>query len=264
MPSTSSSAGGEISGRVAAPRGGAARLLALSLLIWVAAGVVLVGLDRYGRDSRRMGSAIPLGTAGVPTVRVEQPVDAYRLWRSRGFHGRTVLYVAANWERIDPKALNREEDPRRHYPLDAYRLPDETERSFLDNRTFLFISALKGISRRFIAVVSPEAYQEAVQKSATAKNIRNADGVLYTTYNGLPRWFTTPEHLFSPGEPVLLYVGASVFRSIAPSELLARLKGAGVATDAAVLCAEAENPQVGAGERGALAEFARLLERGGP
>ncbi|MBJ6725712.1 hypothetical protein [Geomesophilobacter sediminis] len=239
-----------------------ARLVGLGLLICLVAAGVCVGLDRYGASCRKSGVAAAAGVAPASVVRLATPEAAYRFWRERGYHGRTVLYVASGWERIDPNQFGQD-DPRRNYPLSVYRTADHVEKNFLDRRTFLYVAALQGVARRVIAVLGPAAFQEAREQAKNAKNVRLGDGTIYLTYQGFPRWFVTGERLFAPGEPVLLYVAASAFKESTPAELVARLKRAGVKTDAAVLCDDTGNPEVTAGERGALDEFARLLERGG-
>jgi len=238
------------------------RLIVVSAAIWVLAGAVCIGLDRYGKSARHLGTVQTVGVSGIEPVLVDTPENAYRFWREKGFHGRTILYVASGWERIDPDEFSIE-DPRRAYPLKVYRQADQIEENFLDARTFLYVAAMQGIARRVIAVVSPAAFDEAKVLARRAKNARITADAVFVTYHGFPRWFTTLAQLPSPDEPVLLFVGASAFRDHGPDEVLAMLRKKGVRTDAAILCAMPGDGAVTDKERRDLADFARLLARGG-
>jgi hypothetical protein len=238
------------------------RLVVLSVLICTGALLICLASDRYGKGARRFETVEAVGASPCRAVVVDTPTAAFRFWRERGFHGRTILYVGSDWARIDPDEFYTD-DPRRHYPLEVYRLADRMEQEFLDDRTFLFVAAEQGVARRVVAVVSPAAFGQARENARRAKNARVTTDSVYVTYHGFPRWFTTAATLPPPDEPVLLYVAASAFRDSRPEEVLATLRRKGVRTDAALLCTMMGDATVTDDERRDVAEFARLLEKGG-
>jgi len=230
-------------------------LLALAL-------AVCVGLDRFGRSARRFGAVRAVGRDPIRPTLVALPEDAYRFWKRQGFHGRTILCLADSWDRLNLKEYAEEDDARRSYPLKVYRFADHFEEKFLDSRNFLYVAALQGIARKIVAVLSPAAFDLARDHAHHAKNARVDAQEVYETHEGFPRWFTTLGGLTPPGEPVLIYVSASMFRSARPEELLAALSRRGVRSDAVLLCSLAGDRTVSDTERRALGDFARLLERG--
>lgn len=225
---------------------------------------VAFGLDAHGRRARVGGAAGSPGAPEAGTVLVKTPLDAYRIWKERGYRGRIVLYVGERWARIDPNEYNIP-PVYRPYPLPLYNLPREREREFLNDDNFLFMAALNGIARRVDAVLAPSGFAEIDAQARKARNVSFGDGRIFLTHNGFPRMFATVATVRSPGEPVLLYVGASYFREGNAPSLVQALNGIGLRTDLVILCAEENDPSLPPAARLELLRFADLagLERGG-
>lgn len=238
------------------------QLYLISLVLVAAALLLAFGLDHLGKGARGFGTPRAIGREPVSALVVARPVDAYRAWRAQGFKGRTVVYLADAWDRLDPNRF-REALSQPGYPLALYRIADRIERSELDDSTFLYVASLKGVARRIVAVLSPEQFAEARQAALHAKNASVGDELVYLTHQGFPRWFAPLPQLPRQEEPVLLYVAASTFKSSSPLQLIEALRRAEFRSDFVLLCSEQGREGVGEPERRALREFAALLERGG-
>ena len=245
--------------------GGSTRnhLILLSAAMVIFAVAVAWGLDAYGRRARTYGAAGPLGSLEASAVFIGTPRDAYRLWKERGYKGRVILYVGERWARLDPNEYNIP-PLYRPYPLPLYNLPMERERGFLDDGNFLFMAALNGIARRVDAVLTPAGFAEIDIQARQARNASFGDGRTLLTHNGFPRVFSTVTTVRSPGEPVLLYVGASYFRVRNAAHLLQALNYIGLRADLVILCAEENDASLPSTARMELLRFAELagLKRG--
>lgn len=235
----------------------------LSATIVLLAVVVAWGLDAYGRRTRTYGADGPLGTPGASAVLIGTPMDAYRLWKERGYRGRVILYVGERWAKLDPNEYNIP-PLYRPYPLPLYNLPREREREFLNDGNFLFMAALNGIARRVDAVLTPAGFAEIDIQARQARNATFDDGRTLLTHNGFPRVFSTAATVRSPGEPVLLYVGASYFRAGDAARLVQALNGIGLRADLVILCEEENDASLPSAARMELLRFAELagLKRG--
>ena len=238
------------------------RLYLLCLSIATLLQASCYGLDRYGRESRRLGQPRLVGAEGVTPLLVATPQEAYGAWRRGGYRGRTILFIADGWDRLDPSRFS-EPEPHLAYPIKTYRIADRIESHFLEARTFLYLASLQGVARRIVAVLSPEDFARERELALRAKNARVDEDTVYLTHQGFPRWFASLAGLPPQDEPVLLYVAASAFRSYRPGQLLGALRAKGIRSDAAVLCTLAGEPGVTERERLDLHEFAGLLQRGG-
>lgn len=246
----------------ASPAERPARLYLISLVLAAAALFLALGLDRLGKGARSFGTPRAIGREPVRALSIARPQEAYRAWREQGFKGRTVVYLADAWDRLDPNRF-REALSQPGYPLALYRIADRIERSDLDDTTFLYVASLKGVARRIVAVLSPEKFVEARQAALHARNASVGPELIYLTHQGFPRWFAPLPQLPRQEEPVLLYVAASTFKSSSPLQLIEALRRAEFRSDAVLLCSEQGRDGVGEPERRALREFAALLERGG-
>jgi len=235
----------------------------LSATIVLLAVVVAWGLDAHGRRARTYGAAGPLGSSEARAAFIGTPRDAYRLWKERGYRGRVILYVGERWARLDPNEYNIP-PLYRPYPLPLYNLPREREREFLNNGNFLFMAALNGIARRVDAVLTPAGFAEIDIQARQARNASFDDGRTLLTHNGFPRAFSTVATVHFPGEPVLLYVGASYFRVGDAARLVQALNGIGLRADLVILCAEENDASLPSAARMELLRFAELagLKRG--
>ena len=231
-------------------------LLVPSAIVLSLAVTVLV-LDRYGHNSRTFRSSGAIDAAQVEKRIVGTPGEAYACWKSRGLRGREAVFVADAWDRLDI-----DESPSipmsRPYPLKPYDIARSFERNTVTQANLLFIASLNGIVRSVVAVLSPAAYAE---RSAGVQGFRGkgpSGGMVFQPHQGFPRWFTTPTGFRGSREPVLLYVGASIFKSTGPDELFRKLKDTGLQSDCVLLCLMDGDPGVTAREREKLVEFARL------
>ncbi|KAF0220986.1 MAG: hypothetical protein FD174_699 [Geobacteraceae bacterium] len=233
-------------------------LIAVSVAIVVAAILVVVLLDRYGRNARTYGAVGAIDSPQVVRMVVESPLDAYAFWKQQGFKGRTILLIADAWERLG--IVNQADIPSaRPYPLRLYHIPTTFEREKLSPANFLYVAALNGITRRVVAILSQPGYDDMAAMAQRATEARIGAGELYLPHQGFPRWFTTLARFRGEKEPVLLYVNASYFRTVEPEDLYRQLKASGVATDAVILCRGGEDNRLTNLERAKLERFARLI-----
>lgn len=232
----------------------AAILLLALLSCWV--------LDSYGRSVRVFGRAGRLNDPAVAKVVVASPQDACLYWKERGYRGRQVVFVGDRWARFDPSQYN-EAPLYRGYPLKLYNLAEKQTREDLDAENFLYIAELNGITREITAILSPGGFAELAAAARTARNVRFGPHGIFLTHQGFPRTFTTAAKFRAGPEPVLLYVGATAFRELEPTELYRRLLQSGLTTDCIVLCLMEGDPAVSPAERTKLARFAQLLGAGG-
>jgi hypothetical protein len=224
-------------------------------VIAVAAIGSLIALDTYGKSNRVYPGAGRLDAREVEKIMVEIPAEAYSAWKSRGFKGRTVLFVSDKWERLDGTV---EPPVSRPYPLNVYRLPELWERAELTSANFLYVASLNRIIRRIVAILPQKEYDQVAERARIAKDFRIGSGEVYFPYQGFPRWFTTGAGFKGEKEPVLLYVSAAYFKNADPEELFRQLTGAGVAADCVILCTASGDAGVTERERNRLIRFARL------
>ena len=232
-------------------------ILSLALVFCAAGSLIL--LDSYGRNARIYGATGGIDTTGVEKRLVESPLEAYRFWRSRGFRGRTILFVADKWERLDRDDVLVDPPPSRTYPLKLFKIADHMERDRLNERNFLFVAAVNGITRRIVAILSPRGFYEMKEMVQTARNSRIASGEIYMTHQGFSRWYTTADAFKGEQEPVLLYVDASYFRDTEPEEFFRHLTAAKLRTDSVILCRGRKSDRITDRESDRLVRFARLL-----
>jgi len=208
--------------------------------------------------TRHAGPAGSIGKAPVVTYLVETPTDAYALWKEAGYRGRTVVFVSGSWPSFVP-GERIPEQMYRAYPLELFNTAQVFERDSLDRLSFLYVAALNGIARSIVAVLPEEEFARQRQAALKAKDRRITDGEVYFPREGYPRRFSTAARLRAPGEPVLLYVGASYFSSGTAEELYRQLGAAGLRSDCVVLCAETENRELGPRVAAELNHLARML-----
>jgi len=228
------------------------------LIIAVLAVAALLGVDRFGRESRVLGL---YGTIQEPQgIRkiVDQPVDAYRIWKEAGFRGRTLVFVSGNWETFDPGALV---PPRmfRAYPLQLFNTAKFFEDEQLNGTTFLYVASLSKVVRRIVAVLPEAEVARMKQMVGKVKDSRANDKGVYLSRQGFPRWFTTAANVASVKEPALLFVGASYFKSVGPEELYRQLRSSGLRSDCVILCKETGKAGVTPEEVAKLVQFAQLI-----
>jgi hypothetical protein len=219
----------------------------------------LFGLDAYGKASRSAGYAGALNDPRVARYLVDTPEEAYRIWKQRRVHGRSLLFVAGRWVRLPVEEIVDNPPLSRPYPLTLYRIPEVQEEQRLNARTFLYLAALNGIARRIVAILDESGYAEMREVAGAAKNSRLGAREVYLTHEGFPRFFTTAGGFRASEEPVLFYLDASYFQTGDPDELYRRLTAGGIKSDCVVLCANRGDGTVGERGRQGLARFARLI-----
>lgn len=232
-------------------------------LLW-SAGVLLAALTSlallgsFGPGCRVIGPVGAVDSTGIEKRLVPTSVEAYQYWKKRGFKGRTVLFVAQNWVRLDPNEVQMEPPMSRPYPLELYKIADLLERRRLNERNFLFVAASNGIARRIVALLPEKEFAELKEAALTSKTSKVSATEVYQTHQGFPRWYTTGAGFRGEREPVLLYVSASYFREAEPEVLFQQLVAAHLTCDSIVLSRGAD-PAGSPREQERLDRFARLV-----
>jgi hypothetical protein len=236
----------------------ARRSMITCLIIVLLAAAALAGVDGWGRRARVLGATGSLQRGAIVRKLVNEPNEAYQIWKGSGYRGRTVIFVADRWESFDPGELLPQQ-MFRAYPLELYNTARLLEEEHLNGITFLYVASMNRIIRRIVAVV-PESEVERMRKLApSVKDSQAGSKGVFLSRQGFPRWYTTGANFTGTGEPALLYVGASYFRNAQPEELYGQLSRAGLQTDCVILCREAGKSGVTAKESAKLDSFARLL-----
>ncbi len=234
------------------------RSLITCFAVILLATAILFGLDRVGHTSRVSGITGTIVAREIDKKQVDNPPEAYRVWKQAGYRGRTLVFVADRWESFDPGEIIPTQ-MYRAYPLPLYNTARRYEEEYLNGVTFLYAASLNKIIRNIVAIV-PE--QEVARMTEAARKVKNsridARGVSITR-QGFPRRFTTGAAFDGAGESVLVYIGASYFRYAEPEELFRQLSSAGLLTDCIVLCNEAGKDTVTAKEVAKLNRFAGLI-----
>ena len=220
--------------------------------------VALVAIDRFGKNSRVIGSTGIIHAQNVYRKQVDNPKDAYRIWREAGYRGRTVIFIADRWESFDPGELIPAQ-MFRAYPLQLYNTAKRLEDDYLNGTTFLYVASMNKICRRIVAIL-PESEVDRIGKMASkSKDYKVSNKGVYVSRQGFPRWYTTGDKFAGVDEPALLYVGASYFKHAEPEELSRQLRAAGLKTDCVILCNEEGKDSVTPKEVAKLNKFAQLI-----
>lgn len=228
------------------------------LLILIAAGV-LSAIDNYGKNSRIYSGAVGgIGNHQVATYIVETSQEAYDVWKRLGVRGRTLLFIADRWRKLDVNELFPPIPMTRKYPLILNNIPETMEQRGVTSSNFLYIAALNGIARRVVAVLPKRGFDEMAEMARGAKNSKISSDTIYLTHQGFPRWFTTEEHLIQESEPVLLYIEASYFREEEPEKLFDKLVKSRITLDSLVLCTGSDDSSVTGRETEKMQRFAKL------
>jgi hypothetical protein len=225
------------------------------LLLTVAA---IAGVDTFGKDSRVFGSIGPIQSRKVLKRLVDSPTDAYRVWKDSGYRGRTVVYVTGRWESFDPDKLI---SPQmfRAYPLPTFNVAHLLEDTALSDVTFLYIASLNKICRKIVAMLPESEVVRLGGLSRGSKDARVSDKGVFVSRQGFPRFFVDGAHFGGVREPVLLYIGASYFRTEEPETLYRQLNNSGLQVDCLILCKETGRDIVTAKELAKLDSFAKLI-----
>lgn len=234
------------------------RSMMTALIVLLLSAGALFAVDRFGTGSRTAGRSGALAEPGGVRRTVEDPTEAYRLWKQMGYRGRHLVFVADRWESFDPGELIPER-MYRAYPLQLYNTARLLEEQSLNGVTFLYVASMNGIVRKISAVVPEAELARMREQVPRVKDSRAEAAGVFLSRQGFPRWYTTGERFRADREPALVYVGASYFRSVQPEELLRQLTRAGLRTDCLVLCRETGREGVAAAQRERLERFARLV-----
>jgi hypothetical protein len=218
----------------------------------------LASLDRFGKSSRIVGQTGTIQTEQIVKKMVDDPKEAYRIWRNGGFQGRTILYVADRWESFDPGELIPAQ-MFRAYPLQLYNTAKLLEDEHLSGVTLLYVASMNKIIRRIVAIMPEAEVGRLAVAARTAKDYRVSEKEVFVSRQAFPRWYSTGANFGGIAEPVLLYVGASYFKHADPEELYRQLVTAGLQTDCVILCNEKGKDTVSATEIAKLNVFARLI-----
>jgi hypothetical protein len=230
-----------------------------SAAIFLVAVATFAALDYYGHRVRVYGTVGLIDSPQVAKMIVTTPHEAYLAWKQRGFRGRTVVFVAAKWEKLDVSDFGDTPLAARAYPLNLYKVAAYEEQRGVTSANFLYVAALNGIARRIIAILHQSGFDERLKVARSAKEKKISEYEIYLPHQGLPRWFTTGAHFRGAQEPALLYVSASYFRTVEPEELYRWLKASGLMTDSIILCKEEEDSGITGAELDRLYQFSRLI-----
>ena len=236
-----------------------AKNLTIAAVTVLLALATLFSLERYGRGNRSFGSVGGLTDSRVPKFLVATPQDAYRIWKSAGASGRSVLFVSGRWEELEASETEVDPPMSRPYPLRLYRIARVLEQEHLSAANFLHVAGLNGIARRIVALLPERGYAEMRQAAGASKNGRITGDQVYLPRQGFPRWFTSAARFRGEDEPVLLYVSAAYFKEASPEELFRHLTSQGVRTDCIILCRGAGSADPAGPEQAGLNRFAALL-----
>lgn len=229
-----------------------------AMIITLLATLVMIGIDRFGRNSRVFGPTGAIQAQSIVKKRVDDPRQAYRIWKDAGYRGRTIVFVSDRWESFDPEELLPAQ-MYRAYPLPLYNTSRLFEDDHLNGVTFLYVASLNRIVRKIVAIVPEGEVGRMKEAARRVKNSRVSGKGVYITRLGFPRWFTTGAKFDGTGEPALVYIGASYFRHAEPEELYRQLASSGLQTDCILLCNEIGKDTITPTEVAKLNRFARLI-----
>ena len=220
--------------------------------------IALLGLNRYGTGSRVIGPVGTLQSSNSVKKQVEEPKEAYRIWREAGYRGRTIVFVADRWESFDPGELIPAQ-MFRAYPLQLYNTAKLMEDEYLNGTTFLYVASLNKVIRKIVAIMPDAEVKRLGAMARKTKDFNVSEKGVYVARQGFPRWYTTGANFVDVGEPVLLYVGASYFKNAEPEDLFRHLTISGLKADCVILCNEKGKDTVTPREVARLNTFARLV-----
>jgi hypothetical protein len=234
------------------------RSITTCLIIIFLTATALVWLDRFGKSSRVVGQTGAIEAQQIVKKMVDDPKEAYRIWRNAGYQGRTILYIADRWESFDPGELIPAQ-MFRAYPLQLYNTAKLLEDEHLSGVTLLYVASMNKIIRRIVAIMPESEVGRLAVAARKSKDHRVSDKEVFVSRQAFPRWYSTGANFSGVAEPVLLYVGASYFKYAEPEDLYRQLVKAGLQTDCVILCSEAGKVTVSAKEIAKLNVFARLI-----
>ena len=68
------------------------------MILVLLAALAMFGIDRFGRDSRVFGRSGTIQADYIDKKQVDNPKDAYQVWKRAGYRGRTIVFVSDRWE----------------------------------------------------------------------------------------------------------------------------------------------------------------------
>jgi hypothetical protein len=234
------------------------RSMITGMIIVVLTAVAIFGIDRFGRNSRVFGRTGTIQAHSIDIKQVDYPEDAYGIWKQAGYRGRTIVYISDRWESFDPGELIPAQ-MFRAYPLQLYNTAKLIEDNHLNGVTFLYVAALNKICRRIVAIMPEKEVGRMKDAARGAKDAKASDKGVFVSRQGYPRWFVTAANFRGVGEPALLYIGASYFKTAEPEDLYRQLSASGLKTDCVILCNETGKDSVTPREIDKLNRFARLM-----
>ena len=232
--------------------------LITSLLILFLTAFALVGINRFGTYSRVTGRTGTIQAQQIDKKVVDDPKEAYRIWRDAGYRGRTIVFIADRWESFDPGELIPAQ-MFRAYPLQLYNTAKLMEDDYLNGITFLYVASLNKIIRKIVMIAPDSEVGRMKVSAAKAKDSAVSEKAVFISRQGFPRWYTTAANFTAVKEPVLLYIGASYFKHVQPEELFRLLSASGLQADSVILCREKGKDSVTEDEIIKLGRFAALI-----
>jgi hypothetical protein len=223
--------------------------------------LTLLGLNHVGSTSRRFEKVGAFGDSTIRPFVVDSGVDAYRIWKQQRLHGRMVLFLTGEWERVDPDKFFMVPDER-SYPLEFFTYATAVEESRLDRTTFLYAATVTGIARNLFVILPEVTFATMSDRARGSHNAHFTGHTLQLSYHGLPRTFATLAHLPHLPEAMLLYVGASFFRDQTPESVYSQLRQSGLITDCIILSTMRDDLRVTEADLSRLNTFAGLIGGG--
>lgn len=230
--------------------------LFFSAVLIILSPVILLSVERYGRDSRSAGISYSLADPALDRATIDYPEEAYTLWKQRGFKGRVIISFSRrlNFVRLEADALI----PPMSFPLQVFNLSNAAEGNLRPDN-FLYIAMETGIARKIVHIVHESVLQEKIENARGSEGVTVGENRIQAPHVGSPRTIALMSSLRPFDEPVLVYVNASVFRDYDPEEFLRQLLKSGLYTDLMVLCRSYDDSEVTEKEREKLRIFEALL-----
>lgn len=229
-----------------------------ALLSLVAVAAALAGavaaVDAIGKSSRIAGPAHPV-RAGVPVITVDSADEAFRLWKSRGLHGRIVVSLSSRLYFVEPEVELSSLFAEAGRVVD----PAEVAERSLGPMNFLWMALERGVARELRHVLPERAFAEKAAFVVGDPLVEAGNDTIRAPYLGSPRLLTTLGGLGVPSEPVLLFVSASFFADRNAADVARRLASSGLRADLVVLCRSLDDPEVTPLARARLEQLAVLV-----
>lgn len=211
-------------------------------VIFLSLVIVIASIHLYG-----IGQRTYLNGLDIKTVRSE--ADIYRHWSSLGLKGRVIVYLSRHLNFIPINELGHI-DTHRGFPVKTFDISRMYSDS-LEDRNFLYVSAMTGVGRRIYHIIPVDDLQERLEE-ASGRDEYNVKLGMPVIVSGsvIKTWQADVERFIMPlteikpiREPVLLAIHPSFFESSEkPEDVLSVLKKGIIKADSVVFCIPEDYP----------------------